>query len=71
MANIRYRNASEMSRVLMHGANLYAIRQDARIGSPEYSEADRKWTGWCELEPALVEHAMALQSRAFDIALRL
>lgn len=72
MAAPRYRNASEMSRVIAYGAYLYACRQDAAIGSPTYVEADRKWQGWLHIEgETLGAHARALQERAFDIALSL
>lgn len=72
MAAPRYRNASETSRVIAHGAYLYAVRQDAAIGSPAYNDADRKWTGWVEIEgPTLAAVAMDLQAKAFDAALNL
>lgn len=72
MAAPRHRNASELSRVIAHGAYLYAVRQDAKIGSPAYVEADRKWDAWVEIEgETLADHARSLQTRAFDIALNL
>lgn len=69
MANIRYRNASEMSRVLAHGVNLYAKRQDLPVKSLEYRTADHHWSNWVELEPGLAPAVKALQATIFDIAL--
>lgn len=72
MAAPRLRNASEMSRVIAHGAYLYACRQDEAVGSPAYALADQKWQGWVFIEgETLAAHARALQERAFDIALSL
>lgn len=69
MANIRYRNASEMSQVIARGTHLYAQRQDLPVGSVHYRIADQKWADFCELEAGLVPVVKALQATIFDIAL--
>lgn len=69
MANIRYRNASEMSRVLARGVDIYAKRQDLPVGSVGYREADLRWAAFCEQEPGCVPAVKAVQATIFDIAL--
>lgn len=72
MAAPRLRNASEMARVLTHGASLYAILMDSVPGTPAHAEAERLWEGWRFIEGERLEaYAKSLQNRAFDIALSL
>lgn len=72
MAAPRFRNASELSKDIVHGAYLYAVRQDATIRSPAYVAADHQWVAWVEVEgPTLAAIAMDLQTKAFDAALNL